>query len=156
MAAGGLLVGSVALLALFPACSSSSAPDAVATTTTASSVTATSSPPVTVPDQNPTQIAACSATAKVVQTALAAYQAEKGSYPTPAPWSAATYASNYEMLTTSGGSGPFIAEAPPTSSYIIAFDAAGHVWVAPPGAYGPYSAGQDIDTHPDICDAAVG
>jgi hypothetical protein len=109
-----------------------------------------------VPDQNPAQIAACSATAKVVETALAAYQAEKGAYPSPAPWTAATYAANYRALTASGGGGPFMAQTPPTTAYVIAFDAAGHVWVAPPGAYGQYNAGQDIDADPAVCDAAVG
>jgi hypothetical protein len=39
---------------------------------------------------------------------------------------------------------------------VIAFDTEGHVWVSPPGAYGPYNAGQDIDSNPDVCDAAVG
>jgi hypothetical protein len=109
-----------------------------------------------VPDQSAAQIAACTATAKVVDVALAAYQAEKGSDPSPAPWSAATYAMNYAALTASGGGGPFMSQTPPTTAFVIEFDSAGHVWVSPPGSYGAYDKGQDIDASPDACDAAVG
>ena len=79
-----------------------------------------------------------------------------GAYPSPSPWSAASYAANYQPLTASTGGGPFIADPPPTTSYVIEFDSAGHVWVAPPGAYGPYNKGQDFDLVPEICDVAVG
>lgn len=109
------------------------------------------------PDQSPAQIAACTANAKVVEVGLQAYMAIKGAYPSPpSPWSAATYAANYEPLTAASEGGPFIPKAPPTTSYVIEYDSAGHVWVAPPGAYGPYDRGQDIDAVPAICDAAVG
>lgn len=142
----------VAALVVVPACSSSG-PTAPGTTTTAASTT----PSVTVPHQNPAEIAACTADAKSVEVALDAYQAVHGSFPVPpSPWSAATYAANFGPLTTSGGGGPFMPTPPKTTSYVIAYDAAGHVWVAPPGAYGPYNKGQDIDLSPDICDAAVG
>jgi hypothetical protein len=47
--------------------------------------------------------------------------------------------------------------APPgTKYYVIEYDSAGHVWIAPPGAYGAYDKGQDFAVDPDICDAAVG
>jgi hypothetical protein len=153
-----LLVSAVALLALVPACSSSSNPTAVAptTVTSATSTTATVPTSATVPDQAAAQIAACTATAKVVDVALAAYQAEKGTYPSPVPWSAATYATNYAALTTSSGGGPFMSRAPATTAFVIQFDSIGHVWVSPPGFYGPYDRGQDIDASPDACDAAVG
>ena len=109
------------------------------------------------PDQNAAQIAACSATANVVQMALAAFLALKGTYPTPpAPWSAATYAANFAPLTAASNGGPFLHSAPGTSFYVIAYDSAGHVWVAPPGSYGTYDKGQDFALQPDICDAAVG
>ena len=61
-----------------------------------------------------------------------------------------------EPLTSASGGGPFIPKTPPTTSYVIEYDSAGHVWVAPPGSYGPYDTGQDFDAVPDICDAAVG
>jgi hypothetical protein len=136
------------LLIVVPACSSSTTPDAVATTTTSS---------VTLPNQNPAEIAACTADADGVGTALAAYQAEHGAYPSPpAPWSAASYATNYQPLTAAGDGGPFMDSAPKTTWYVIEYDAAGQVWVAPPGAYGPYNKGQDITITPSICEAAVG
>lgn len=146
----GLLIGSVALLALVPACSSSSTPAAVATTTT-STTTA-----VVVPEQSPAEVAACVADAKTVEIALQTYQAEKGAYPSPpASWSAATYATNYQPLTTASGGGPFLPTPPETKDYVIAYDSAGHIWVTPPGTYGPYNPGQDFSTTPDICNAAV-
>ncbi len=145
----GLLAGAIALLTVVPACSSPSTPAALSTSTTTS--------PVVLPDQGPAEIAACTADAKTVEVALDAYMAEKGVYPSPpSPWSAATYVANYGPLTSSGGGGPFMANPPHTTSYVIEYDSAGHVWVAPPGSYGPYNKGQDFDASPDICDAAVG
>ena len=80
-----------------------------------------------------------------------------GSYPSPLRRGApATYVANYQPLTSSGSGGPFLTAAPPTTSYVIEYDSAGHVWVAPPGSYGPYNSGQDIDISPDICQAAAG
>jgi hypothetical protein len=146
-------------LALIPACSSSSTPAAVSTTSlaTSSSTLPPTTLPVTLPNQNPAEIAACTADADGLETAVAAYQAEHGAYPSPpSPWSAATYATNFEPLTAPGGGGPFMASAPKTTFYVVEYDSAGHVWVAPPGAYGPYNKGQDITVSPDICDAAVG
>lgn len=147
-----LLVCAVGLLAIVPACSSPSTPAATATSTTTSTTSS-----VTVPNQNPAEIAACTADAKVVEVALDAYMAVKGAYPSPpSPWSAATYVANYQPLTSAGDGGPFMASAPKTTSYVIEFDSAGHIWVAPPGTYGPYNKGQDFDASPDICDAAIG
>ncbi len=146
-----LLAG--AALLVVPACSSSSVPAAAPPSTTTS--TAPSS--ATLPQQNPAEIAACTADAKGLEIALATYDALHGAYPSPpASWSAATYAANFQPLTASGGGGPFMAAAPKTTFYVISYDSAGHVWVAPPGAYGPYNKGQDISLRPDICDAAVG
>ena len=46
---------------------------------------------------------------------------------------------------------------PATTQYVIEYDAAGHVWVAPPGAYeAGYNPGQSFDADPNICLAAVG
>jgi hypothetical protein len=57
-----------------------------------------------------------------------------------------------------GGLGrwPLPAGPPGTKYYVIEYDSAGHVWIAPPGAYGAYDKGQDFAVDPDICDAAVG
>jgi hypothetical protein len=148
----GFLAGAVALLIIIPACSSPSTPAALSTSTTTSTTSS-----AVLPNQEPAEIAACTADAKTVEVALDAYMAEKGAYPSPpSPWSAATYVANYAPLTSSGNGGPFMPNAPHTTSYVIEYDSAGHVWVAPPGSYGPYDEGQDIDTSPDICDAAVG
>src|ERR1700727_1869858 len=92
----GLIVGAVALLAVVPACSSSTTPAAVSTSSSTSTTSA-----ATVPNQNPAEIAACTADAKTVEVALDAYMAEKGAFPSPpAPWSAATYVANYQPLTS--------------------------------------------------------
>jgi hypothetical protein len=83
--------------------------------------------------------------------------AENGAYPSPpAPWSAATYAGNYQTLTAASNGGPYLASPPATRFYVIEYDSDGHIWIAPPEAYGPYNKGQDYDLVPDICDAAVG
>jgi hypothetical protein len=147
-------VGAVTLFAVVPACSSSPSTPSVVATSTSTSTSTTSS--VTLPEQNPAELATCVADAQSVQMALAAYQALKGAYPTPpSPWSAATYAANFAPLTAAADGGPFLHDAPGTRFYVIEYDAAGHVWVAPPGSYGPYNRGQDIALQPDVCDAAV-
>jgi hypothetical protein len=156
----GLLVGALALLVLVPACGASSSPSAVSTTSaspTSPVATTSSTSSVVLPEQAPAEIAACTADAKSVEVALGAYMAERGAYPTPpSPWSAAAYVANYAPLTSAADGGPFLATAPHTTSYVVEYDSAGQVWVAPPGSYGPYDKGQDIDANPDICEAAVG
>ena len=159
-ATAALLIGTIALLAFVPACSSSSVPatSAASTSTTATSSTTTSTTSsVTLPEQDPAELATCVADATTVAEALDSYMAEKGTYPSPpAPWSAATYGANYEPLTTASGGAAFLKSPPGTRFYVIEYDAAGHVWIAPPGVYGPYNAGQDFNLDPNICDAAVG
>jgi hypothetical protein len=153
----GLLLGAVALLAFIPACSSSSNPAAAPTTSpsTGASVTSTTSS-VTLPVQNSAELAVCAAEAKSLAEALDIYMAEKGAYPSPpAPWSAATYVSNYEPLTGTADGGPLLQAAPETKYDVIEYDSAGHVWVAPPGIYRPYNQGEDFAADPDVCDAAV-
>jgi hypothetical protein len=148
----GLVLGAVVLLATVPACSSSPTPSAAPTTSSTTSTTSS----VTLPEQSPAEIAACQADAKSVDLALQTYMADQGSYPSPpSPWSAATYAANYQPLTSSADGGPYLASPPHTTSYVIEYDSAGHVWVSPPGAYGAYNKGQDFDADPDVCDAAV-
>ena len=155
----GLLIGSVALLALLSACSSSSTPAAVSASTSASTSTSTSTSTtssVTLPEQNPAELATCVADAQTLAEALDAYMTEKGAYPSPpAPWSAATYVGNYQPLTAASAGGTFLKSPPGTKYYVIEYDSAGHVWVAPPGVYGSYDKGQDFAADPDICDAAV-
>ena len=116
----------------------------MATTATTSSVV--------FPERSAAEVAACQADAKTLEVALEAYMAERGSLPSPAPWSAATYAANFEALTAAG----LPAEPPDTKSYVIEFDSSGHVWVAPPGSYGAtFNPAQSIDTSTDVCLAAV-
>jgi hypothetical protein len=152
----GLLIGAVALLAFIPACGSSSTPAAVSTSTSSSSTTSTTSS-VTLPEQSPAELATCVADAQTLAEALDVYMTEKGAYPSPpAPWSAATYVENYQPLTAASGGGGFLKSPPGTKYYVIEYDSAGHIWIAPPGSYGPYNKGQDFAADPNICDAAVG
>jgi hypothetical protein len=146
----GVLLGAITIFAVVPACSTSpSTPAVVATSSTTSSVN--------LPEQNPAEIATCVADVQTVQMALAASMALKGVYPTPpAPWSAATYAANFAPLTAASDGGPFLQSAPGTRFYVIEYDSAGQVWVAPPGSYGTYNKGQDFALQPNICLAAVG
>ena len=149
----------VALLAVVPACSSTSTPAAVSTSTTASTATSTTtstSTAVTVPHESPAQVAACQSDASDVETALQAYDALHGAYPSPpSPWSAATYVGNFGPLTASTGGGPFLKIPPATTSYVIEYDSAGNVWVAPAGSYGAvYNPGQSFTANPDVCDVA--
>jgi hypothetical protein len=157
MIRSGLVIAAVALLAVIPACSSSSNPATAPTSSSTASPNATSTTsPVTVPEQNPAELAACAADAQSVQTALTTALALKGDYPTPpAPWSAATYAADFGPLTTDSDGGPYLHTAPGTKFYVVEYDAAGHVWVSPPGGYDPYNKGQDFALQPNICDAAV-
>jgi hypothetical protein len=152
-----LVAIALALLVFVPACSSTTNraadPPRAASSTKATSTTS----PVTVPEQNPAELATCAADSRALAEALDAAMVEKGVYPSPpAPWSAATYVSNYQPLTAASGGGPFLQSAPGTKYYVIEYDAAGHIWIAPPGVYGPYNVGQDLIVNPDICEAAVG
>jgi hypothetical protein len=150
-----LVTGALTLLVLIPACSSSSTPTATSQPTTTSTTTAS---PVTTQQGSAAEVAACQADAKSLEVALAAYMAQKGAYPSPpSAWSASTYAANFEPLMSAAGGGPYLASPPADTSYVIEYDSAGHVWIAPPGAYGAtYNPGQSFDANPNICLAAVG
>ncbi len=161
IATSGFAVGVITLLAVVPACSSPSTPAAVSTPTSTSHPTTTStSAPSSVSFQqgSAAELAACQSDAKTLETALEAYMAENGAYPSPpSPWSAADYAANFQPLTSATGGGPYLPTPPGTKFYVIEYDSSGHIWIAPPGAYNPtYNPGQDFDAHPDICLAAVG
>jgi hypothetical protein len=83
-------------------------------------------------------VAACRSDVTDVQTALAAYQATNGSYPTPpAGWSAASYPTNFAPLTSATPPGPFLKMPPGDNEYVILWDSAGHIWVEPPGTFTP-------------------
>lgn len=155
LATGGLVAGALTLLVAVPACSSPSTPTAASTSTTTSTTTAS---PVTTQQGSAAKVAACQADAKSLILAITAYMAQKGSFPSPpAPWSAATYAANFAPLLSANGGGPYLATPPADKFYVIEYDAAGHVWVAPPGSYGAaYNPGQSFDANPNICLAAVG
>ncbi len=150
-AALGLVVGSVALLAVVPACSSTSTPTAASTSTTVATTTAPTS--VTFQQGSAAEVANCEADAKSLEVALEAYMAQKGAFPAPpSPWSAPTYAANFTPLMSA-----YLHSPPSTKFYVIEYDSSGHLWIAPPGSYGAtYNPGQDFDAHPDICLAAVG
>jgi len=135
-----------------------SAPTPKSTSVTTSKPAPTSTPTsVAIQQASQAQVAACESDAKVVEVALAAFQAQKGAYPSPpAPWGAAAYADNYLPLTSAAGGSPYLRNPPPTTHYVVEYDSSGHVWVAPPGAYDAYNRGQDFDANPDVCQAAVG
>jgi hypothetical protein len=151
-------MGAIAFLAFVPACSSSSTPATSATSSSTSNPATTSTTSsVTLPEQNPAEIAACVSDAQTLSEALDAYLAAHGAYPSPpAAWSAATYATNYQPLTAASGGGPVLPSPPATRFYVIEYDSAGHVWIAPPGTYGAYNKGQDFGLNPNVCDPAVG
>jgi hypothetical protein len=151
-------LGSV-IFAVVSGVNSAPTPKSTSATTVATSKPAPTSTPtsVTIQQASQAEVAACESDAKVVQVALAAYQAQQGHYPSPAPWSAAAYAGNYLPLTSAGaGGGPYLHNPPATTHYIVEFDSSGHVWIAPPGAYDAYNQGQDFDANPEVCLAAIG
>lgn len=154
----GFAVGVITLLAVVPACSSPSTPAAVSTPTNPTTTSTSAPSSVSFQQGSAAEVAACQSDAKTLETALAAYMAEKGAYPSPpSPWSAANYAANFTPLTSAGGGGPFLPQPPATKFYVIEYDSSGHIWIAPPGSYGAtYNRGQDFDAQPDICLAAVG
>jgi len=155
---GALVIGATAVLVALPACSSSPAPGSTPTSTS-HTTTSTSAPPSTaLPQVSSAQVAACQADARTLESALGAYNALKGAYPSPPTmWSAATYATNFQALTSTAVGGPYLPNPPPTKFFVIEFDSSGHVWVAPPGSYSAsYNQGQSFDANPDICIAAVG
>jgi len=153
------VLAAVTLLAVVPACSSTSTPTTSSTPTSTSRPAATSTSTtssVAFPEGSAAEVAACQADAQTLETALEAYMVQKGSFPSPAPWSAATYAANFEPLTAAGGGGPYLPRPPGTKFYVIEYDSSGHVWVAPPGSYGAtYNPGQSFGASTDVCLAAV-
>jgi hypothetical protein len=78
----------------------------------------------------------CDADFKIVEVATAAYNAQNHAPPVPpSPWSAATYDRNFGPLLSQKGGGPFLAQVPETTHYVIEYDSSGNVWVEPPGQY---------------------
>jgi hypothetical protein len=148
-------VGSVLmLLVVLPACSKSSSTSPAGSTSLPAPTTTSS---VVVPEEAPAEAASCETDTNSLEIALDAYQAEKGSFPSPpSAWSAATYAANYAPLTAATSGGPFLKSAPETRFYVIEYDSAGQIWVSPPGTYGPHNRGKDLTVTPNICQAAVG
>ena len=93
-------------------------------------------------------VAACQSDEQSVQTALAAYQATSGSNATPpAPWSSASYPTNFAPLTNAPAPGPYLKMPPSDTHYVILFDSSGHVWVEPPGTFTPtYNPANDASS----------
>ena len=102
----------VTLLAVVPACSSPSTPTSSTSSSRPATTSTSTTSSVAIPEGSAAEVAACQADAKTLETALETYMVQKGSFPSPAPWSAATYAANFEPLTAAGGGGPVPAEAP--------------------------------------------
>jgi hypothetical protein len=91
------------------------------------------------------EVAACRSDVSDLQTALAAYQASNGSYPTPpAIWTAASYPTNFGPLTNAVPPGPFLKMPPGDNHYVILWDSSGRIWVEAPGTFTPtYDAAND-------------
>jgi hypothetical protein len=53
----------------------------------------------------------------------------------PAPWSAATYKSNFAPLMSKQNGGPYMSAPLDPTRYVIEYDGSGHVWVEPAGQY---------------------
>jgi hypothetical protein len=89
--------------------------------------------------------AACRSDVSDVQTALAAYQAAHGSYPSPpGDWTVASYPTNFAPLTNATPPGPFLKMPPGDNHYVILWDSSGRIWVEPPGTFFPtYDAAND-------------
>jgi type II secretory pathway pseudopilin PulG len=102
------------------------------------------------------QVAYCNADAASVETALQAYQAQNNdSYPPLlAPWSAASYTTNYSLLTTANSNGgPWLRVAPSTSNYVIEYDGSGHVWVNSSGDFSVYNPAHAFSPDTNVCSA---
>jgi hypothetical protein len=99
----------------------------------------------------------CQADLRTVAIALTAYRMYEGSYPIPPKaWSASTYKANYADLTSGVKGGPWLRTAPSTDAYVIKYDAAGNVWVAPPGTYhAAYDSSQGLGADSNACHVAV-
>jgi hypothetical protein len=103
-------------------------------------------------------VASCTTDSRSIETALQAYAAKNmGSYPAMlAPWSAASYASNYLLLTGSTNGGPYLATVPSTTNYVIEYDSSGHVWVEAPGRYDQtYNPSQSFDADDPVACAVA-
>ena len=99
----------------------------------------------------------CQADLRTVAIALTAYRMYEEAYPTPPKaWSASTYKANYADLTSGVKGGPWLRTTPSTEAYVIKYDAAGNVWVAPPGTYqAAYDPSQGLGSSSNACHVAV-
>ena len=103
-----------------------------ATTSTTSSVT--------LPEQDPAELATCVSDAQTLSEALDALMAAHGAYPSPpAAWSAATYATNYRHSRRPRRVAPSCPALPQRGSTSLSTTRPATYWYAPPGAYGPYN-----------------
>jgi hypothetical protein len=97
-------------------------------------------------------VASCQSDVTVLETALAAYQATNGSYPTPpAAWSAASYPTNFAPLTNAPPPGPFLKMPPADNQYVVMWDSSGDIWVEPPGIFTPTYDATNAGTNPSTC-----
>ncbi len=148
-----LLVVSIVVAATLP--SPKTSPTTTATTTGATGhgpSTTTTAAASTSGAGGSAVVAACRSDVSDVQTALAAYQASNGSYPSPpADWSAGAYPTNFGPLTNAGPPGPFLKMPPGDNHYVIMWDASGRIWVEAPGTFSPtYDAAND-GANPSTC-----
>jgi hypothetical protein len=129
-----VLLGGLAALAVMSLSGTGSAPPAVTGTTggTGASPAGSGGGPV-----RASLVQSCTADAKDVETALQAYDAQNGAYPT-----------NMGALVPS-----YLREAPSNAHYTIVFDSGGRVGVLPPDStlHGPVPDAADYDLHPELC-----
>ena len=151
-----LLVVSIVVAATLPS------PKTATTTTTTTNITTsanghgpsttTTAAPSTSGTGGSAVVAACRSDVSDVETALAAYQASNGSYPSPpAGWSSGAYPTNFGPLTNAGPPGPFLKMPPGDNHYVILWDSSGRIWVEAPGTFSPsYDAAND-GASPSTC-----
>ena len=155
------LAGLLVVILIVAVISAATLSDNTATTATSTTIGTTTpgAPVTTTPGAGGTSgipaaaaVADCRSDASDVATALAAYEAATGAYPTPpAPWSAASYPTNFAPLTSATPPGPYLKMPPGDNLYVVLWDSAGHVWVEPPGTFTPsYDAANDT-TNASAC-----
>jgi len=94
--------------------------------------------------------ASCNADAKSVETAMEAYKAQTGSYP-----SSVTMLTTQQTTTVNGITetvGPWLKASPGTSHYSISIDTTGGIYILPPTGGSPASS-NNFDVTPSICNS---
>lgn len=107
------------------------------------------------------KVAACDSDAKSVETAIEAYYAQGGTWPTPGAAANATYYASLTQQQTDFGpndttAGPWLRQAPSTADYWIEWNTSGSVFVTTAGGGTADNTTNDFDATDDAaCVTAV-